>query len=375
MLFTSSSRLVLASFALTWAVSTAEPIGRREESCKDVHIFLAKGNNEPYPGRQGKLAGAICYGLDSCDYEDIQYYNPVEADYCASVTEGAQNGLSQVTAYAARCPDAKLVLSGYSQGAQIVGDVLGGGGGVFFNNCTQPVNAALDPTTSPGNKIVAALVFGDTRHVAGQPYNVESGAGATGLFPRSAEQLTTLNRFSSVLRSYCVATDPICAASYGSEDATTHLTYFDVYTDAAAGWVKEMVNEAQEQSSTTTTSTTSSATTQSTTQSITTTINTSSSNTTSSSAVPTSYSSAPFGNSTTNSTSSGVSSSTKATTASLSTSAVASSTASTTSAGAGSTTSSSQIAPATIAPVNGATRAQGYTGVILSVMGFLAFAL
>lgn len=152
MLFTSSSRLFLASFALTWAVSTAEPIWRRDDSCKDVHIFLAKGNNEPYPGRQGKLAGAICYGLDSCDYEDIQYYNPVEADYCASVTEGAQNGLSQVTAYAARCPDAKLVLSGYSQGAQIVGDVLGGGGGVFFNNCTQPVNAALDPTTSPGNK-------------------------------------------------------------------------------------------------------------------------------------------------------------------------------------------------------------------------------
>ncbi|KAL2436299.1 hypothetical protein ABEF95_007916 [Exophiala dermatitidis] len=373
MLFTSSSRFVLAGFALTWAVSTAEPIGRRDDSCKDVHIFLAKGNNEPYPGRQGKLAGAICYGLDSCDYEDIQYYNPVEADYCASVTEGAQNGLSQVTAYAARCPDSKLVLSGYSQGAQIVGDVLGGGGGVFFNNCTQPANAALDPTTSPGNKIVAALVFGDTRHVAGQPYNVESGADATGLFPRSGDQLATLNRFSSVLRSYCVATDPICAASYGSEDATTHLTYFDVYTDAAAGWVKEMVSKAEDKSSTT--STTPSATMQSTTQSTTTTASSNSNSSailTSSSAVPTSYRSAPFGNSTTNSTSSTVSSSTKATTASLSTS---SSTASTTSGVTGSTTSSSQTAAATIAPVNGATRAQGYSGVILSVMGFLAFAL
>lgn len=152
MLFSSNSRLALAGFAFTCAVTSASNLDRRQDNCKDVHVFLAKGNNEPYPGRQGKLAGAICYGLDSCDYEDIQYYNPYEADYCTSVTEGARNGQSQVTAYAERCPDSKLVLSGYSQGAQVVGDVLGGGGGVFFHNCTQPVNGPLDPTTSPGNK-------------------------------------------------------------------------------------------------------------------------------------------------------------------------------------------------------------------------------
>lgn len=125
---------------------------RQEAPCQEVHIFLAKGGNEPYPGRQGKLAGAICYGLPSCDYEDIQYYNANGSDYCAGVSEGDRNGLAQITAYANRCPDAKLVLSGYSQGANIVGDLIGGGGGVIFNECTVDPSPALDPATSPGNK-------------------------------------------------------------------------------------------------------------------------------------------------------------------------------------------------------------------------------
>jgi hypothetical protein len=124
-------------------------------ACTDVHIFLAKGWNEPYPGRQGKLSGATCSGLESCDYEDILYYNAPDADYCASVFEGNTNGVAQMTAYAERCPDSRLVLSGYSQGANVAGDILGGGGGVFGNstvNCTVGDTPGLDRTTSPGNK-------------------------------------------------------------------------------------------------------------------------------------------------------------------------------------------------------------------------------
>ncbi|KLO98626.1 acetylxylan esterase precursor [Fusarium fujikuroi] len=106
------------------AATTVNAIGIRDD-CKDVHIFLAKGNNEPYPGRQGKLAGAICSGLKSCDYEDIQFQNALEDPFCDSVTEGVKNGIKQITAYNKKCPDSKLVVSGYSQGGQVVGDILG----------------------------------------------------------------------------------------------------------------------------------------------------------------------------------------------------------------------------------------------------------
>lgn len=137
--------LAAAGAAVAQEVSEGKP-------CEDVHVFLARGNNEPYPGRQGKLADAICSGLESCDYEDIQFYNPLPAPYCDSVAEGAKNGISQITEYNKRCPDSKLVISGYSQGGQVAGDVLGGGGGVFFQDCVQPDNTGLDPSKAPGNK-------------------------------------------------------------------------------------------------------------------------------------------------------------------------------------------------------------------------------
>ncbi|KAF5241769.1 hypothetical protein FANTH_8985 [Fusarium anthophilum] len=222
------------------AATTVNAIGIRDDDCKDVHIFLAKGNNEPYPGRQGKLAGAICSGLKSCDYEDIQFQNALEDPFCDSVTEGVKNGIKQITAYNKKCPDSKLVVSGYSQGAQVVGDILGGGGGVFFQNCVEPDLQGLDPKTLPGSKIVAAMVFGDTRHTKDQPYNVLSGAGKDGLFPRPAGMLENLASYGDVFRNYCVETDPICAQG---DEVETHLNYFDVFTDDVADWVKERIGE------------------------------------------------------------------------------------------------------------------------------------
>lgn len=162
------AKLTLLCLTASSAVSAfpSKPVEKRQADCAAVHIFLAKGWNEPYPGRQGKLAGAICYGLDSCDYEDIYFYNTPDAVYCDSVTEGDVNGVAQMTAYADRCPDSQLVLSGYSQGANVAGDILGGGGGTFGNstvNCTVAETQGLDPTTSPGNKSRLSIPFSARR--------------------------------------------------------------------------------------------------------------------------------------------------------------------------------------------------------------------
>ncbi|OTA54516.1 carbohydrate esterase family 5 protein, partial [Hypoxylon sp. EC38] len=208
--------------------------------CTEVHIFLSRGNNEPYPGRQGKLVQAICSGLASCDYEDIVFDNALETEYCGAVEAGRKAGVEQITAYNKKCPDTKLVVSGYSQGAQVVGDILGGGGGVFFQGCTTPTVSGMDAKSAPGNKIAAALLFGDTRHTANQPYNTLPGASINGLFPRSGEQLAGLNNFAGVLRDWCQGDDPICAQGDGKRvyNVQHHLNYFDVYSGAAGQWVK-----------------------------------------------------------------------------------------------------------------------------------------
>lgn len=51
----------IVSFALlattAMALPSTLPAKRQDTACADVHIFLARGWNETYPGRQGKLAG------------------------------------------------------------------------------------------------------------------------------------------------------------------------------------------------------------------------------------------------------------------------------------------------------------------------------
>jgi acetylxylan esterase len=93
----------------------AVKVEERQSSCHSVHIFLARGTSEPYPGRQSAIVSAICNGISNCGYEDITYPASVSPSYCSSVEAGVSGGTSQITAYASRCPNAKLVLSGYSQ--------------------------------------------------------------------------------------------------------------------------------------------------------------------------------------------------------------------------------------------------------------------
>jgi hypothetical protein len=125
---------------------------RQSSSCSDVHIFLARGNNEPYPGRQGALVSAICDGLCSCDYEDLIYSALYTDLYCQTVYDGTIAGHVQMAEYASRCPNSKLILSGYSQGGQVATDILGGAGGVLFNGCVQPTLPPLDRSTAPGSQ-------------------------------------------------------------------------------------------------------------------------------------------------------------------------------------------------------------------------------
>lgn len=63
--------------------------------------------------------------------------------------------------YGEDCPDSKLILTGYSQGAHVIGDMLGGGGGTFETmgggehmgeNSTEEYVAGLDQDSSPGNQ-------------------------------------------------------------------------------------------------------------------------------------------------------------------------------------------------------------------------------
>lgn len=242
----SPKAAALFNFAL---LASAAP-GKRQStgtgSCTDLHIFLARGWNEGYPGRQQLVIDATCNGLSSCDYEDILFDASNPSGYPAAVEEGRVSGVAQVKAYSEKCPSSKIVLSGYSEGANVVGDILADSGlaataapgsqGTLSRTTTRVAGQVL---TCPST-VCAALLFGDPTHIADQSYNVEAGSSFSGQMARSSSSLSNLNNFSGVLRSWCNGEDIVCAYGEGrtmGEDA--HTNYFQLYTNDAAAYIKE----------------------------------------------------------------------------------------------------------------------------------------
>jgi len=136
--------------------NTTEILTYQSDDCTPYHVFIVRGSDEPYPGRLGNLTSEICkeIGNNDCSFENIEYPAKSTAwgadEWCKSASKGAANGQAQVKAYAEKCSDAKLILLGFSQGAAVTQDILGGGGGQVFQ-CTQDINPALDRSSSPGS--------------------------------------------------------------------------------------------------------------------------------------------------------------------------------------------------------------------------------
>ncbi|KAG9199697.1 hypothetical protein G6514_008252 [Epicoccum nigrum] len=233
----SSIRQTLAIGALSALAAAQVTPPKLEAPCADVVIFMARGNDAPYhDGRTFPFVEATCGKFTaqgkSCDYIDIQYDVTLGADYCTQVAEGARNGISQITAFNQQCPCTHIVVNGYSEGAHVVGDVLGGPGGCTF------VSTGLDNTSSAGKAIGAALLWGNVMHTSNQPYNVLDGASLQ-KNPRSADDLARLGRYAPLLRDYCAAGDPVCA---GGSVVADHLNYFELYTDEASSWVVSKID-------------------------------------------------------------------------------------------------------------------------------------
>jgi len=244
-----STRIAAAAAALLASPATASAVNvahianepRAAAECHDTHIFLARGNNEPYPGRQGGLVAAICKGVDSCDYEDLIYSARYTDLYCQIVYDGVIAGHQQLAAYASRCPKSKLILGGYSVGGQVITDILAGAGGTFYNGCNQPEMPALSRDNAPGNMIAAVLVSGNVRHTGDQSYNTGTGSSMSGLFPRTDVMRAALDNWADILRDECIETDPICGSKTIKQGAVLadHLSYFERLTGDFASWVQK----------------------------------------------------------------------------------------------------------------------------------------
>ncbi|KAL5114613.1 hypothetical protein ACEQ8H_007518 [Pleosporales sp. CAS-2024a] len=222
--------------------NTTEILAYQSTDCTPFHIFLARGSDEPYPGRQGNVSSQVCasLGKDKCGFESILYPAKSAAwgkdEWCKSAGKGASDGQAQVKAYSDKCPDSKLIILGFSQGASVAQDILGGGGGHTFE-CDQPINPALN--ASIGDRFVAAVTFGTVARSRNQNYTVGDGKPFDGTRARTPAQLAALNAYSDRLREYCHFGDPICAVGSQPVDVKQHLDYFLLHNDEVIAWVTE----------------------------------------------------------------------------------------------------------------------------------------
>lgn len=203
-----AAALVMAAGLL--ATPSASPVAHAFD-CPDVEVIFARGTNEP-PGL-GRVGDAFVDSLRQQTGLNILSYG---VNYAASKLQlhggdGANDTIDRVKKSVETCPNTKIVLGGYSQGASVM-DIVAGVpiGGITWGN-SLPAQYA--------NNIAAVATFGDVADRAG------------GTLPSQSALL------GSKAIDLCNPNDPICHAGPGNEWSGHTEGYVPVYTTQAAAFV------------------------------------------------------------------------------------------------------------------------------------------
>ena len=152
--------------------------------------------------------------------------------FIASVHQGAVTLRAEIEDLAASCPTTNILLAGYSQGAQVIGDVLD-----YQSSPQLSANAK--------SHVVSIVLFGDSSYRP-DPAIMAPGDGTNGgLFVRNVGAFRDWNTriaYSptggtytvSKIRSYCWPGDQFCQAA-GPSGSAIHASYGAPAT-AQAGW-------------------------------------------------------------------------------------------------------------------------------------------
>lgn len=136
--FSSSSKLVnkmLAHFILTLAlaaIAVAAPLSTRQSCASGFYNIVARGSNEaPGEGKPGEVADLIEQMVPGSYSVAVDYPATIIDDsgsYPESVTDGINDTEDKIKSYVATCGSgSRIVLVGYSQGGNVMTDVLAGG--------------------------------------------------------------------------------------------------------------------------------------------------------------------------------------------------------------------------------------------------------
>jgi cutinase len=206
------TRIVGALTAAAWTLPIAltHLPTAAADPCPDVEIVFARGTTEP-PGVGGvgqafvdslrSQLGGRSVGVSAVDY-------PASRDFVRSTTAGANDASARIQSIAANCPNTRIVLGGYSQGAGVID----------LSTTAMPAEVA--------DHVAAAALFGGPK-----------SAFADSLSPGPLPAIGPAYAGKTI--DLCVPNDPIC--SDGS-DMRAHVAYVETgMVDQAATFAASRV--------------------------------------------------------------------------------------------------------------------------------------
>jgi cutinase len=190
--------------------------------CPDVEVLFARGTFEP-PG-VGDTGQAFVDSLrsklggKSVDVYPVNY--PASLDF-TTASLGVIDASAKVQSMAATCPDTKMVLGGYSQGAAVAGYITADSvpaGYTLPSGITGPMPPEI------ADHVAAVALFG-------KPSN-----GFLQTIANTAPPITVGRLYTAKTMDSCIPEDPICSPN-GSDNNAHGLYATNGLTDQAADFV------------------------------------------------------------------------------------------------------------------------------------------
>jgi cutinase len=174
-------------------------------TCPDVEVVFARGTNEP-PGVGGVGQSFVNSLRSQIPGRSVGVYAvnyPATDAFVSSSLAGAGDVRAHVESMAANCPNTRMVLGGYSQGAGVI-------------------DMSTDSLPQVANRVAAVALFGN-------PESTFAKTLGGGRLPT----ISPLYRAKTI--DMCVPNDPICSEG---RNAAAHTAYVQTgMTNQAAGFV------------------------------------------------------------------------------------------------------------------------------------------
>ncbi|KUJ18899.1 acetyl xylan esterase [Mollisia scopiformis] len=203
---------VIAICLATLVSSAPLAVLPRQTTCySGVYVIGARGSEEAAGyGSVASVVSGVLSAIPNSGGVALDYPASVlDPLYDDSVTDGINAMISLIETYANDC-GGKIVLVGFSQGGNVITDVLAGG-----------VDKPTPLAPSYAAYLSAVTVFGDPTFTHGQSFDAGTDTTTDGIFARSAggSSLALLNTYASKIQSYCDNGDVYCASG---DDTTAH---------------------------------------------------------------------------------------------------------------------------------------------------------